>query len=235
MNSASAECGMRNAEWRQRGRRRPCFTPRSKGFTLVEVLLAMAILAVVMTAVYASFSTAGASVEHAEAARDSTDLARTLIARMTGDISNAYCRMGMTGTLFFGKKVEHEVDGEKLRTDSLSLTTLTNWRRPNTKETQLWEVGYFFQEKPEGNGRTLMRRERRILGSSAAFAEEAMEYSLSDGVEGLRIRYTLDGNIWTDDLGGDAVCARPRAVEVTVTLGGGKVYMTAVDVVKAQF
>ncbi len=210
-------------------------TPNSMGFTLVEVLLAMAILAVVVTAVYASFSSAGASVEHAEAERDGTDLARTLLARMTNDLANAYCRMGMQGTFFHGRKVEQEVDGEPLRTDSLSLTTLTNWRRPGTKETALWEVGYFFQEAPEGGRSILMRRERRVLNREDQPAEEAAEYRLTDGVEALRLRYSLDGRTWTDELGGSASCVRPRAVELTVTLRSGKVYQTAIDVVKAQF
>ena len=62
----------------------------SKGFTLLEVLLAMAILAVIMTVIYASFSTAGNNVEQAERLRDETDIARTLIARLSADIANAY-------------------------------------------------------------------------------------------------------------------------------------------------
>jgi len=54
---------------------------RNRAFTLIEVLLAMSILALIMTGIYTSFSTAGQSVQHAEAARDETDLARTLISR----------------------------------------------------------------------------------------------------------------------------------------------------------
>src|SRR5512137_1989963 len=95
------------------------------GFTLLEVLLAMVILAVIMTVVYASFSTAGRNIEQAETIRDETDIARTLIARLSVDIANAYPQ-GSAGfpsvpTRFYGKKEEVEggtgAGNEKIRHD----------------------------------------------------------------------------------------------------------------------
>ena len=204
--------------------------PHSKGFTLVEVLLAMAILAVVMTAIYAGFSAAGASVEHAEASRDSMDLGRTLMALMTRDIANAFCRSGMQGTFFFGKKEEVEIEGEKYRMDSLALTTLTNWRRPDSKETELWKVGYFFQEKPEGDGRVMMRHEQRIVGSEDLENVETT-YEITDAVRSLQIRY-WNGASWIDDRGSETKCDEPLPAEITLTLKDGTVLMTRADVVR---
>ena len=51
----------------------------SRGFTLIEVLLAMAILAAVLGTLYASFFNAEESIGRAEAVRDDTDLARALL------------------------------------------------------------------------------------------------------------------------------------------------------------
>ena len=82
------ECGVRN-EGRGKGSALPRLR-HSRGFTLLEVLLSMAILVVIMTVIYASFSTAGNNVEQAERVRDDTDIARTLIARLSTDIQNAY-------------------------------------------------------------------------------------------------------------------------------------------------
>jgi prepilin-type N-terminal cleavage/methylation domain-containing protein len=211
---------------------------QSGGFTLLEVLLAMAILAVILTVIYASFSTAGKNIEQAEAIRDETDLARTLIARLSVDIANAYPKQSgdfpAVPTIFYGKK--EEVDGgggagaEKIRHDSIDLTTLTNWHRRDSKEMQLWEVGYFFREKPDGKGYALFRREKRELSKDVPALEGGVEYEITDQVESLQLTYSNDGSTWTDD-GWDSRSRfrLPKMVDIALTLDTGKVYMTRVD------
>lgn len=137
--------------------------PKSDGFTLLEVLLAMAILAVITTVIYVSFSTAAMNVEQAEKLRDETDIARALLTRLSTDIANAYLK-GNVNVIFRGEKEELNTEvgqsDQKIRHDKITLTTLTNWRKSDSKETELWEVGYFFKEKPEGEGYMLYRREK---------------------------------------------------------------------------
>ncbi len=204
----------------------------SKGFTLIEVLLAMAILAVVMTVIYASFSSAGRNVEQAETIRDETDLARTLISRISDDITNAYVNRNMNFsariTIFDGKKEEVENSGENIRHDSITLTTLTHWRKPDSKEMELWEVGYFFKEKPDGSGYTLFRREKRELNKDVPALEGGDEYEITDNVESLQFRY-YDGFNWADAWD-KSLNKVPTAVEIALTLDTGKVYVTQVDV-----
>ena len=169
--------------------------PKSNGFTLLEVLLAMAILAVIMTVIYTSFSTASQSVQHAEAVRDETDLARTLIARLSQDIENADCDHVAVGygAVFYGKKDEVETEGVKRRHDSLAMTTLTNFPRPDSKETELLEADYYFKEKADSKGYSLMRREKRELSKDVPPLEGGVEYEITDQVAELRFRYSNDG------------------------------------------
>jgi general secretion pathway protein J len=230
------------------------------GFTLLEVLLTMAILAVILTVIYASFSTAENSVRVAEATRDETDLARSLLSRMSAEIANAYYKNSVLPMVFCGKKIEvdNPAGGDKLRHDSITLTTLTNYPRPGTKEMELWEVGYFFKEKETPGGKTysLFRREKRELSKDVPALEGGTEYELTDRVESLQIRYAA-GTIqrgpgqstinWVDNwICGDSATAKtctadsfepvtattllPTAVEITVTLDNGKAYSTQVDV-----
>src|SRR5512147_394154 len=168
--------------------------PKQSGFTLLEVLLSMAILAVVLAVIYASFSTAENSVQQAEAIRDETDLARSLMTRLSTDIANAYYRPGSSlPMLLCGRKeeVDNPAGGDKLRHDSISLTTLTNFPRSGTKEMELWEVGYFFKEtdKPEGRAYSLFRREKRELSKDVPALQGGVEYELTDRIESLQIRY----------------------------------------------
>jgi len=216
----------------------------SRGFTLLEVLLAMAILTVIMTVIYASFSTAGKNVEQAEAIRDETDLARTLIVRLSDDIANAYINSSMNSqailTIFYGKKEEAEggAGNEKIRRDSISLTTLTNWRKPESKQTELWEVGYFFREKPDGKGYALFRREKRELSKDIPALEGGDEYEITDRVESLQFRYKAGnqtGSQWVDAWDTKSTNSPNRGIlpalaEIALTLDTGKVYITQVVV-----
>jgi type II secretory pathway component PulJ len=194
------------------------------------VLLAMSILAVIMTVIYTSFSTASRSVESAEVVRDETDLARTLIARLSQDLENAYCGPVTIGsTVFYGKNEEVELDGIKRRHDSLALTTLTNWRKTGSKEIDLWEVGYYFKEKPDGNGYSFMRREKRELSTDFPPLEGGVEYEITDQVDALQLRYSNDGSNWVDVSGSKSPCtptAIPAIVEMTLLLKSGKQYVT---------
>jgi len=216
------------------------------GFTLLEVLLAMAILSVIMTVIYASFSTAGRNIEQAETIRDESDLARTLIARLSDDIANAYVNPFMntptTVTIFYGKKEEAEFGtgpgNEKVRHDSISLTTLTNWRKPDSKEMELWEVGYFFKEQPDGKGYALFRREKRELSKDTPALEGGDEYEITDRVESIKFTYLNNSLTWTDN-GWDSRSSTfgqkmPKAVEIAIALDTGNVYTTRVDIANSQ-
>lgn len=211
---------------------------RPEGFTLLEVLLAMAILAVIMAAVYASFSTAGRNIEQAETLRDETDIARILISRLSADIANAYPD-GSGGfpsvpTIFYGKKEEVEngagAENRKVRHDSITLTTLTNSRTRDSAEMELWEVGYFFKERPDGGGYALFRREKRELSRDVPALEGGIEYEITDRVESLQIRYSSDGSSWADNGWDRSQNRLPKMVEIALSLDTGKVYMTRVDI-----
>ncbi len=212
-------------------------TPYLKGFTLIEVLLAMAILAVVMTVIYASFSTAGHNVEQAEARRDEADLARALMTRLSTEIANAYLKNMSVPTVFQGKK--DETDGEnneKIRHDSISFTTLTdpNSRMRNSKEIDLREVGYFFKEKPEGTGYSLFRMEKRELSKDIPAGEGGIEYEITDRVKSLRFSFSDNGSTWTDNGWEKSLNRLPKTVEIALVLDTGGVYITKVEVGNRQ-
>ena len=198
----------------------------SKGFTLLEVLMAMSILAVLVTVIFTTFSTAGRNVEQAEARRDRTDLARTLIAKLSDDIANAYYNPSMGETIFYAKQSTQDKD--EPRFDSIALTTLTNWRKPDSKEMDLWEVGYRFEERPDGKGKALIRREKRELNKNSTLLEGGTDYEVTDRLTELRLRYH-DGSTWIDEWDSGSKLRLPKAVEIRLTQADGSSFLTRVE------
>jgi len=203
-----------------------------KGFTLLEVLIATAIMAGIVSVIYSSFFTASRNVEQAEKIRDESDLVRTLVAKLSSDIANAYVNTGMNPlTVFYGNMVQSETEsdanGNALRYDELYLTTLTNWRRPNTPETDLCEVGYYFKQKTDGSGYVLMRREKRQLSVEVPALEGGVEYELTDRVKSLQFEY-YNGTIWSNAWPSGTTL--PTAVQISLLLDDGSAYTTKVDV-----
>jgi len=206
---------------------------RSAGFTLLEVLIAVAIMSVLVGVIYTSFFTAGWNVEKAEAGRDATDLVRTLVAKLSSDITNAWINAGLNTpavtTIFYGKKVQPEAGDGTKRYDELYLTTLTNWRKPGSQETDLWEVGYYFKQRPDGSGYDMLRREKRELSQDVPALEGGTEYGLTNRIESLQFRYS-NGTTWSDEWDSRTGQGVPRAVEITLVLNDGSAYITQVEV-----
>jgi len=238
--SSIADCGLRIADGKKQGWMR-CLNPKSEirnpklgGFTLLEVLIAVAIMAGIVTIIYSSFFTASRNVEQAEAIRDSSDMARTLMMKIADDISDAYYNPAMNTpeviTIFNGKKEQTDPTDERSRHDSITLTTLTNWRRPNTQETDLWEVGYFFKQKPDGSGSVMMRREKRELSKDSPAGEGGIEYEITDRVKFFQLRYNEVGDTWYDEWNSTTRNRLPKLVEIALTLESGMTYSTYVEV-----
>ncbi len=202
-------------------------TPHSKGFTLLEVLIAVAIMSGIVTVIYTSFSTAGRNVERAEVRRDQADLARTLVSKLSNDITNAYYNPSMTETIFYGKKSTTVQDEQ--RYDGISLTTLTNWRKPDSKESDLWEVGYRFDEQPDKSTRVMVRNEKRELGRDQPPLEGGTDFIITDRIKGFRLRY-FNGLTWDDAWDSRTLHALPKAVEIALELADGSFFITRVDV-----
>lgn len=204
-------------------------TPNSYGFTLLEVLIAVAIMAGIVSVIYASFTTAANNVEHAEASRDATDLARVLISKVVTDCENAYYNPLMKEpTIFYGK--QSEARQNEPRFDRIAMTTLTNWRRPDSKETDLWEVEYRFEDRPDSKKKMLIRREKRELGKEGEpVLEGGVELAVTDRVEQLRLRY-LSGKTWFDEWDSRARGKLPDAIEVLLALENGPTFITQAKV-----
>jgi type II secretion system protein J len=158
-----------------------------KGFTLLEVLVSMAILVIIMAALYSAYTT---NVEAIQIARQNGEVhqtARIVLDRMTKDLQSALIevsvpsdkiKLGLVGE-------DREIDGR--RADRMDFTTVTHL--PLTEKgpaSDLCEIGYLIEENSEDKVLALLRRDDPSVdedftkgGSLQEMARNVLEFNLT--------------------------------------------------------
>ncbi|MGH7273667.1 MAG: type II secretion system protein GspJ [Nitrospiria bacterium] len=184
----------------------------SAGFTLLEILITMAILAVLATMVYASFSASIRMIERVDSEADIYRNARLILARLSEELSMAYRPKGkaIPEVIFVG---ENDVmDGRPQ--DSLRFTSLSHPRSTADEATSdLNLIEYRFEIDPEDRGWVLLHSERNNLyGLSRGGSGE---FVIGEGIHSLNLRY-FDGKTWVDGWDAESEKALPLVVEIEI-------------------
>lgn len=152
------------------------------GFTLLEILLAIFILATVLYTVFASYTGTLRMVSETESQADVYQMARVAFERILEDWESFY----------LPEQSETSEVGEE---EQLCEFTNTSWRFPSrahvvfSEEEQSWgatEITYEVREGDEGEGMILYRRERPQWGQEEASEEGEGELPLCE-------------KLWTED------------------------------------
>jgi general secretion pathway protein J len=124
-----------------------------RGFTLLELLVALAILAMISIVIYSAFSTMRKTKEGLERIEDRYREGRMAMARITRDLSSAYlsahqpidARLSVQKTAFVGKR--------DTPTDRVDFNCFCNQRRDrDAHESDQAEISYFGSENPDRSG-----------------------------------------------------------------------------------
>ena len=189
------------------------------GFTLMEVLIATAILAIVLSIVYGSFVQTKRVIARAEGSVDELRGVRVSFNRMMWDLSMA----------FLSKQDPDQTDQTDVNTifvgtndfaagypnDSIDFTSYANRiRNKDARESDQTEVGYYLNRNFEGDT-VLMKREKRQIDKKPL--EGGKSFELSEDVVGLNFRY-LDQGAWVDSWDSRVSKAIPEAVEITLII-----------------
>ncbi len=162
-----------------------------RGFTLIEVLVAVGILAMVSAMVYGSVSVTLRSQRLVMKTQDVYHAGRVALTRMSRDLSCAFLskHVGVmervTETLFKGSD------------DELVFTYLCHTRVfPTQPESDQGVISYFLKSG-KGKGKTLIRKEKVYIDDSPD--REGEEQILVEGVKDLEIEYwDPEQEDWTD-------------------------------------
>lgn len=194
-----------------------------KGFTLVEVMITLAILAFMMTVAWsttASTSDAKATFENIQARNHEL---RVAMARMVRDIESAYLsdneirRVRRQRTLFVGTD---EGDIDKLRFSSLGHQVL--WANANECEQSM--VAYYAAPDPDDSSKkNLIRHETRRLSDEPWERRPAAIDVLIRDVKGVELAY-YDARDeewqpeWNTTASSEEQGRMPQRVRITVTI-----------------
>lgn len=184
-------------------------TDTDDGFTLMEVLIAVAILAIVLTTVYESFVQTRKVIGKAEASIEELRGVRAAFTRMMQDVSMAFMVKDNDNTFFTGT----DDYSEGYATDSMDFTSYSNRIRNNdSKESDQIEVGYSLKRGNEGKA-VLIKRVKKRIDDNPGYGGDSFE--LSEDIVGLNLRY-LDEDAWVDSWDSRVNKTIPKAVEITI-------------------
>jgi general secretion pathway protein J len=191
----------------------PASWTASAGFTLIEVLLALAICAIVLVIVSSVFASALKLQERAGANLDRSLPIERALTVMRKDLKNAVAPGGMLAGPLQSGSLQGGVDANS----GVQIYTTTGLITPNAPWGEIQRVTYGLQSPTDAsaNGKELVRTVTRNLLSTST---EDDEYQfLADGVENLSFYY-FDGANWLESWDDTTQTNLPLAVRVNVQM-----------------
>ncbi|MGK0359696.1 MAG: general secretion pathway protein J [Bradymonadia bacterium] len=200
-------------------RRRP-----QRGFTLIEVLLAVSLLLGVATAVYTSMATSFETKKMVSQLNDRHHEARQVIGRMAKELRQSFLREPLNQAL--------REDGPTMVTrflgqdDELYFQTTAHLRlQAGSRESDQCEVQYFLRranrDTPFKDGQTLYRRESKRLDDDPE--KGGSVWPVIDGVKELKFEYWDDAkeigdDAWQGDWDSNDNNTLPARIRITLVL-----------------
>jgi general secretion pathway protein J len=171
-------------------RRRRCDRrARPAGFTLIEVMLALAILGFVTTIMWGSFSQTVANKRAIESAQDRTHSVRVALMRMTREIEMAY--LSASENTAIAERRTFMIGSSHGDVDELQFSSFAHQRlRAGLAEGDTSLISYFGERDPDDRRiLNLMRRETRRLQAEAPSTLAGESYILCPDVSRLKFQY----------------------------------------------
>jgi type II secretion system protein J len=190
----------------------PASWTASTGFTLIEVLLALMVSAIVLVIISTVFGSALKLEHSASASVDRSLPIERALNLMRKDIKNAIAPGGMlAGPLQSGSALSGDVNS------GIQIYTTTGVMMPNAPWSEIQKVTYGLQSPNDSsaNGKDLVRTVTRNLLSTST--EDDDEQFLASGVESLNFSY-FDGASWLDTWDDTTETNLPNAIRVSLQM-----------------
>jgi general secretion pathway protein J len=166
---------------------RPARSPA--GFTLIEVMLALAILGFVTTIMWGSFSQTVSNKKAIESAQERTHTVRVALMRMVREIEMAY--LSASENTAISERRTFFIGSSHGDVDELQFSSFSHQRlRAGLAEGDTSLISYFGERDPDDRRvLNLMRRETRRLQAENPSTIAGESYILCPDVSRLKIQY----------------------------------------------
>jgi general secretion pathway protein J len=186
------------------------FLRKSKGFTLVEILIAVAIASLILTIIYGSYASSIDTMNYTRKKMDTFSLTRLTLSRMNEELTSSFFSEDSEEVMFSGEE------------GGLSFISSSHERIfKDSREYNLVEIGYFTEAAEEeasgSESLSLWRREDRTPDDDVL--EGGEREKLMEGLEGVEFKY-YDGEEWRSEWDSKEQSCLPQAVEVTLKFPG---------------
>jgi len=183
------------------------------GFTLIEILLALGICAIVLVIVSSVFATALKLQQHASDRLDESLPAERAMNLMRRDLKNAVA----PGGLLAGPLQSGSVLGGVDANDGVQIYTTTGLITDNAPWSEIQKVTYGLQASSDSSarGKNLVRTVTRNLLTTGT--EDDDEQFIMGGVESLKFSF-FDGGNWLDTWDDTTETNLPMAIRVSLQI-----------------
>jgi prepilin-type N-terminal cleavage/methylation domain-containing protein len=184
--------------------------PRQAGFTLLELMIALGISALLLAILYQTFSSTIQTTESVDADTEIYRIAQIGFSIMSEELQSAFWSQDRANTFFTGTE------------DSLRYTSLSRSRYgEGIRGPELAALYYYLESPAEGQeedtGKVLMHEEEPNLLSLSSKSLEKGE--LAERVESFKLRYRGKRN-WAESWDTSDRNGLPQAVELKLVLKG---------------
>ena len=178
-------------------------------FTLIEVLISAALMAIIMVCAYLCLSACLASQRMIEPRADAIQNARVAMTLMTADLRDA-CPLSSQNSFLGMQRMLGQVEA-----DNLDFAT-HNYTPRRARESDFCEVSYFVDKDEETGQFCLYRRRNPTLAPDPLSGGSREE--IAEGILGVRFEY-FDGTDWYDIWGNTENSDTPGAMQQTPDQG----------------
>lgn len=202
----------------------PTIGRRSRGLTLIEVMISLAVLSMMMVSVWSSFNGTLRAMESSEEIQNRYSIVRNGLLRLETELSMTY--------LSFNRPIDEVrhftlLDGrDSFESDSITFSAFAHLRvRKDANESDQSVIQYFLDQDPEDKSRThLYRREsRRLTGDLPEDLERFFPaYVLVEDVVSFDVKYwNVQDLDWQDEWRTNAVDYQPDRLpqRIKITIG----------------
>lgn len=197
------------------------------GFTLLEILIAIFIFAIIITTVFASYNSIFSGAETMDQDIKSYEMAKSCLNRMIIDLESIYVSLPPQ---FKPPEFDDQPDPYRIVGDSVYLKTtefpklrfasLSHLALSGKTENGIAEIVYYAQDTEE---RGFVLRRADSLEPYQPFEEKSSDPVLCEGIESLTFKYyDQEGeeyDLWDSDAE-DWRYATPKTISIKLELGG---------------